>query len=229
MIRPFRAALSLAAATLLVGTLTSGAQASLVLAFGQTGVTPTIVATNNGAGSTTIAANDAAIVITAIDPSSGLIVPSAAFLTLNATSISAASISGLDYRQNYAGTFSIRSATGGGGTNILSGVFSDTVFGSGSSLTMSVSDAPDESVTFTSDIIAAGALLPSRAFSLAFSGVTPDVSIDNGSLASFTASVAGNASANINEVVPEPVSVLSALSGVALLGVGSWARRRRAA
>lgn len=208
----------------------ASAKADTILVFGQNGTNSTIAASNNGAGSTTLFGSNIPVTITAIQ--AGISTPVTAFLTLNASSISPAITSGPsgnDVRQSFTGSFSITN----GSTNYLSGSFTDAVFGSGSSLTMSASNTPPSSdtVNFTSNVITN--LSPGRALAFSFSNVTPPVSIVNGSLGSFTASVAGNFSANIGvtppTVVPEPATIAAAAIGIGCLGLGKLRRRKAVA
>lgn len=114
--------------------------------------------------------------------------------------------------QNYSGSFGITSGTGKSGMNFLSGTFSDSVFGSGTGLSLSASDASPnaggESVWFSSDII--GNLQSPRAISFAFTNVTPPTGIVDGTLDSFNSNVAGS----FSSVVPEPSSVIMLALGI---------------
>ena len=193
--------------------------AATILTFGQTGGGSPITATNNGAGSTTIAATDVAVTITGIIE--GAVVPVDALFTLDASSVGAAQLVAGQVLQSFSGNFSIVSTDGT--INYLSGIFVDAVFGSGASLTMSAAEPPG-SLTFTSDVISAANLGLDRGMSLGFANVTPAASISNGSLGSFHSSVSGTFSANANKV-PEPITL--SLVGLGLAGVA--ARRRRKA
>jgi hypothetical protein len=67
---------------------------------------------------------------------------------------------------------------------------------------------------------------------LSFTNVVPPVTIVNGSISSFTASVAGNFSANIQvtpPAVPEPATLAAGLIGFGCLGLAGLRRRRLAA
>ncbi len=194
----------------------SNAQAGTILVFGQDGISNQFTATNNGstglAGGTTLSAIDIQVTITGIANSAPL--PGSfptAFLDLSAMSTSNAEMDGSGHiTQEFSGSFSITSLAGGGGTNYLSGTFSDAVFGSGTGLVMTSSGSLGVP-TFTSDVI--GALGQTRAISLSFTNVTPSAYITGyETLGAFTSSVSGNFSA----AVSEPASP-------ALLGIGMTA------
>ena len=173
------------------------ANAAPLLDFGQVGTVDTVTGTNNGVGTTTITTTNTPITIDQIDVP-GLIPPDiSAFLTLSATSSGAASIPIPGFvAQPFSGTFSITN----GATNYLSGTFTDAIFGSGASLTLSASsDVPGESVSFTSNVIDNSLFIKDRAIAFAFTDVAPPVGISNGSLSSFNSTVGGNMSSNIPE------------------------------
>ena len=194
----------------------SAANASPILHFGQTSNTNTVTATRVGT-TTTIAGTDIAVSITQI--LAAVITPTSAFLTLNATNTGPAATFLGSIGQQYSGTFSITSLAGGLGTNYLSGTFSDTAFGTGSSLALTSSD-PTDSIVFSSDVI--NALFDPTSITFSLANVTPQLSIVNTTLNSFTASVSGDFSGT---AVPEPGTLL--LCGTALVGWGVMVRRRR--
>jgi hypothetical protein len=128
------------------------------------------------------------------------------------------------FTQPFSGTFSIT----GGGVNILSGTFTDAVFGGfgGTSLTLSASNGvPGESVTFTSSVIPSFDLHNPEGASFSFADVTPPVGITpTGTLSSATMSVAGTFSAT---VVPEPSTWAMMGLGFALLGFVGYRGARK--
>ena len=211
----FRA--SLVTVTMLVGALAMApaADAATILVFGQTGTANTITAVNNGAGSTTISGTDVQVIITAIEGGD----PTFAYLDFMATSTGAATTNVGNIDQNYSGSFSICSTQVGCTLNYLTGAFSDLASGSnaGFQLTLGAS-TPSDMVNFSSDVITTLGL--DRSLSFGFTNLSNPLTIVNGSIGSFTASVAGNMSADINAQVPEPMSLL-------LLGTGLLAAGRR--
>jgi len=195
------------------------AEATVILTFGQAQDGPTIVGTALG-GVTTISGTNIPVTISQID--AGLVTPLDAYLTLLATSTGPALGSGA-VLQPYAGNFTITSEVNGGGTNYLSGQFSDSVFGGGAALTMSASE-PLDTVIFTSSEIAD--LSSIRALAFSFADVSPLAHVEDETLASFRASIAGTLSASVDEGdVPEPMT--AALVGLGMLGAAISSRRRR--
>lgn len=220
----FRRPAILLALTSVFALAAAHATAAPILQFGQTGGGTPIVATNNGAGSTTIAGTNVAITVTGI--AAPAVVPFPASFTFSATSTNAAVAGpgGQGAVQNYSGTFCITQLAGCGGINYLSGTFTDVALGAGTSLVLGASQPPDI-VTFTSSVIPATSLDLQRALGLSFASVTPPVSIVNGSIGSFQASVSGVFSAE-QTVIPEPTSLL--LFGSGLVAVARRLRRKSA-
>jgi len=218
------------AATALVAlaAIPTAANAAVILTFGQVGGGNTVTATANAlTGITTIDSNTQVLVTQAIG---NPVLVSPQFLTLHATSIGVANEVGVFVNQAFTGTFAITA----GAQNILSGTFTDAVFGSGSSLTLSASNAtPGELVSFTSNVIPLSLLGPPDAISFGFADVNPLATVVGAGCAatpnvapctigSFSSSIAGTFSAT---AAPEPMSI--ALLGAGLVGLGVARRRKQ--
>ena len=217
--------------------LTPVANATVILNFGQTDSGNTVNATASG-GVTNILATNVGVSLTQILDN---VVPGGgtANFSLNVSSVGPASVAGTLVSQTYKGGFSIISTTAGSmGKNVLSGTFTDALFGGilGSSLTLSASNGtPGEAVSFTSDfpLITAEFNVP-EAISFGFTNVTPGVTLTGlgcffgtapCTISSFSAAVTGNFSGTAAVAAPEPASM--ALLGVGLLGLGFVANRKR--
>jgi hypothetical protein len=197
------------------------ANATVLAVIGQVGTGDQVSATVLG-GVTTISSS-ALVDITAID--APLPVPIIATLDLTATSSGAAATFGGNIVQNYTGSFSIT----GGGNNYLSGTFTDSVFGGGSSLVLTASNTvAGETVTFTSSVIPVIDLASNRGVSFSFTDVTPIAStVGTGALrtlAPFAADISGDFSA---AVVPEPATWAMLGLGFAGMGLLGLTRRRK--
>jgi hypothetical protein len=215
-----------AAAALSFAALAPAANAAPILIFGQTSGSNTITGTG-GLGGTSFSGTDIAISISQIAAANPT--PIAAFLDITASNITGATTVLGAIVQHFSGTFSINSLANNTGTNFLSGTFTDAaITASGASGIAVFADA-----TFTSSVITTLGL--PRNFNLALTNVLPVVSTtacttvpacsSGQTISSFTAAIAGDASANA--AVPEPMSI--ALLGAGLLGLGVARRRKHAA
>jgi len=191
--------------------VSSVANATVILTFGQSVDNPTVTAINNAGDTTTsIIGTDIPVIISQY---AGGDAPINAFLNFDIESTGVATLLLGQLLQPFGGSFSFTSLNGDSGTNYLSSDFTDFVFGinGGSSLTLNASEPPG-SVVFSSDILNVGQLALPRALSFAFADVTGPGEIVGSTLRGFTSSVSGTVSSEPPSV-PEP-------SGLSLLGVG---------
>ncbi len=210
--------LSVGLVSCLVGA--SQASAGTILVFGQTSTAPASFTATASGSTTTLSATDIAVNLTNLN---GVGASLPAYFNLNATNVSAATVSGGYIVESFKGTFEIYSKTGETGTNYLSGTFTGTLSGAenASSLTFNASSTgTGQALTFTSAAIPY--LASPRGMSLSFTDVTP-VNATTGNPATiggFTSNVGGTFSA-----VPEPTSALMLGMGAAVLGLGAWRKR----
>jgi hypothetical protein len=213
--------LLLAAAAMLIG---AAAHAANIATFSQTSGSNTLTASVNGADTETMLTVSNAPV--SIGQFIGGIAPASEF-SLTAHSVDAVATLGAAVIQHYSGSFCITTGAGCGGVDVLSGAFTDAAFGAlgGPGLAVNVNNPPD-TLTLSSALVPAADLIPPTAFTLAFTNVSPALAVVGSTLAPFTASFAGTASASVR-AVPEPAA--AAVLGVGLLGLVAVRRRRRAA
>jgi hypothetical protein len=218
--------------------LAAPAMADTILAFGQVGTAQTMAAaavttdcsTMIGATCvTTIDGTDIPITVTAIDSANP--VPLNAFLRLDVTASSPLVGVGSALFQEFTGTFSIRSATGGGGINYLSASFVDLVAGlsGASALSLTASNPPDP-LDFTSDVMDMSKFTTPMALSFGFSDIpAPGIGSCGGvikTLCAFTSNVSGNMSAT-PAAVPEPGTLHLGFAALGMMGVTGYLRKRR--
>ena len=197
----------------LVALAPGASNAALIASFSQNpSATPTVNATDNGTTTDITIVN----ISTAITTGASGTIPNA-ILNLNALSVDAAQLFGPAIIQHYDGTFCFSSAANCGGTNFLSGTFSDAAFGAGGGpgLTVNVNNPPD-SLTLTSSVIPASSLQPPSTFNISFADLVPVLHIDGTTIGAFTADFAGNVSSSI--AANEPTAL--ALLGLGMLGIG---------
>jgi hypothetical protein len=206
---------------MILTTLAMPANAVLIASFSQNpSATPTVTATDNGS-STNIVVDDVSTNV-----STGSFSGTTLF-SLNANSIDPVTVIGPALLQHYSGTFCFSSAVDCGGTNFLSGIFSDAAFGAagGPGLIVNVNNPPDQ-LTLTSDTIPSNELLPPSTFNITFADLNPVLHVDGTTIAAFTANYAGNVSASteaVNTIEPASIAIL----GVGLIGVGMLRMRKR--
>ena len=196
------------------------ANATVLAVIGQESDLDQVTAT--AAGGVTTISSSALVDITAID--APISVPVTATLNFTASSVGSAVSVGGNVVQAFSGSFSIT----GSGNNYLSGTFTDSVFGGGTSLVLSAStDVPGESVTFNSSVIPVVDLSDNRGISFSFTDVSPSAgTVGSGAsrtLAPFAADISGDFSAN----VPEPATWAMLGLGFAGMGLLGLTRRRK--
>jgi len=207
--------------------LAPAANAVQIIGFSQSGTGNTVTATTNVGNTVTTINGSSAVSIGNILGGGS----TTGFMSFTATSSGIAQTFLGAILQNYGGTFCITSLAGCGGTNLLSGVFTDGAFGGvgGPGLTLNVNNPPD-SLTLTSSVISPANLIAPNSFSLALSnllgGGTPDTGLHilGTTIAPFTASFSGTVSSSAT-AAPEPMSI--ALLGAGLVGLGVARRRKR--
>jgi hypothetical protein len=206
----------------LLGLAATQAQGAQVAAWGQTSASNTVVATNPLPGFTELAVNDALINVTQLIANPTF---SGVFFNMDATSTDAAQTVGAALIQHYNGSFCISVSNHCAGSILLEGGFTDAAFGAagGPGLVLNV-NAPPDSLTLGSQVIPALDLQGDKTFNLGFSNLTPVLGLNGSTIAPFTASFAGVASATIINA-PEPAGI--ALMGVGLLGLGLVRHRQR--
>lgn len=198
----------------------TSAHAALIASFSQNpSVTPTVTATDNGT-TTNIQVNSQSTSITA---GNGSILGNA-FFSLNATSFDAATTVLTAVIQHYAGTFCFSSAASCGGTNLLSGTFSDAAFGGlgGPGLNVNVNNPPDI-LSLVSDVIPASQLAAPNTFGLTFANLSPLLAINGTTIQGFSADYSGTISSSAAPVA-EPATI--GILGMGVLGLAAFARRR---
>jgi len=228
---------TLALASLASLAMATSSSAVTILQFGQTNPNDVVTATVSGS-TTTLTTNSLAaagsipIQITNI-ANTPLAVPIPAFETfVGVTSTGTATTSAGTIQQLFSGTIAITSGPNNTGNNILTVAFTNAslsgLAGGGSASLFG--SRPPQNVLFTSSNAAIIPLIagnPPENFSLAFSGITPALSITGTTIAGFTARNAGTFDTGTpTAVIPEPSGVV--MAGTAMLvSLGCFGFRRR--
>jgi hypothetical protein len=212
---------TLLAGIALLGLAATQAQGAQVAAWGQTSANNTVVATNPLPGFTELAVNDALINVTQLLDNP---IFNGVFFNMDATSTDAALSVGAALIQHYNGSFCLSTSNHCAGTVLLEGGFTDAAFGAagGPGLVVNV-NAPPDTLVLGSQVIPSSELVVPASFNLGFSNLSPALALNGTTIAPFTASFAGTASASTP--VPEPAGI--ALLGAGLLGLGLVRHRQR--
>jgi len=237
-----RSLLSLAFGAFASFGIISDSRADVLLNFAENSGSAVSATFANGAHTqTTIQGNDIQVTVTNIAPEAGLPGSQIEYLTFNLTSTAPAdnTLYGLGvFAQSFQGSFSIRSATGGGGYNLLSGNSIGAII-SGSLTGANVLNFQSNNNTSYDFNSGKNLQLPYYTFptglSFSFANVTGAANAHTGNttgsgvnthhtLNPFTASVSGVISAT---PIPEPSTL--ALLGLGGIGMAFGAYRRRRA
>jgi len=214
-------------------TLASSAGAETILQFTQTN--PANVVTADAVGSTTTLTTSAPGFGGSIPVTIGNIgnVQLPPILTIPAfetftgvTTTGPAVLAGGLISQPISGSIAITAAVGGAGINYLTVSFTGILSGSpgtGAPTLSASSQVAGQSVTYTSSDPRVLPFLPgiTRDFSLAFSNVSPGLSITGTTISDFT----GQNSGTFAAFIPEPASIVMAGTSV-LAGLGCFGLRR---
>ena len=124
--------------------------------------------------------------------------------------------------QHYSGSFCVSTGAGCTGTDVLSGHFTMPPSARFLVLVLSLNvNSPPDTLALSSSLIPAHELRSPSAFGLTFTNLTPDFAVVGSTIAGFTATFAGDASASTK--VSEPASI--ALLGLAVVGLALVRRR----
>jgi hypothetical protein len=207
-----------------------------VLGYAQTNPLDVVTGTNSAGVTTLSTAGNAdgggvsiPVVIANLNNTPGVNIPAfETFVDVHTTG-PAITFSG-QILQSVVGTIEFSSGVGGTGVNYLTATFTDTTlpgtlngFAGGAQLSLGSTDPP-QSLTLTSGLVPK--ILTPTSLTLAFSDVTPGLSITGGSISSFTGQFAGTIGGT---PIPEPSTL--AMGCIALIfgtaALRSSRRRRR--